>query len=308
MAKVQATAQVSHLGVVVKDLEEAKHLLKTLFGIGPWWSTTVEIGKDKMIVGNAFKAKVAHARLLENTTIEIVEPVGTSLWLDFLTKSGGGLHHICYDVSNWQEMVETTKNSGGEMVFGCYALGTKACYMKLPTGLLVEFAGEHIHADAEKLLRKEPLPRVSLDGGHIGTMVGNMDQAKGLYKVLGYETWWTGDVTLQQKSMIVGDAFSVKVADTLLAGRTVLELLEPTSSGSILDRFLKNSGGGVHHIGFEVPNWEAMIDNIEGAGGKMLFGANVWGKTAYMQLPIGLIVEIQTIPSHADAQKFFGII
>jgi len=109
--------------------------------------------------------------------------------------------------------------------------------------------------------------------------------------------------------MIVGDAFSLRVGDTLLAGRTILELLAPTSSGSLWDTFAKTSGGGIHHIGYEVPNWEAMIDKIEGVGGKMLIAANAWGgKFAYMQLPIGLIVEIQTIPSHVDAQKVFGII
>jgi catechol 2,3-dioxygenase-like lactoylglutathione lyase family enzyme len=147
-----------------------------------------------------------------------------------------------------------------------------------------------------------------LGGGHIGTVVKDTEQAKELYKILGYETWWTGDVSLPQDVTIVGDSLNVRVSDTLLAGRTLLELLEPTSSGSILDIFSKNSGGSLHHIGLEVLNWEAMIDKIEGAGGKMVFGANVWGKTAYMQLPIGLIVEIQTIPSHRDAQKMFGII
>lgn len=307
-ARVQATASVSHLGVVVKDIDAAKQLLKILFGIGPWWSAVIEIGKDQMIVGEAFKVKVAHARLLENTTIELVEPIGPSIWSDFLTKNGEGLHHICYEVSNWQEMVDTAEKLGGRMTFGANTLGTKSCYMKLPTGLLVEFAGEHIHAEAEKTLRKESLPQVSLGGGHIGTVVKDTEQAKELYKILGYETWWTGDVSLPQDVMIVGDSLNVRVSDTLLAGRTLLELLEPTSSGSILDIFSKNSGGSLHHIGLEVLNWEAMIDKIEGAGGKMVFGANVWGKTAYMQLPIGLIVEIQTIPSHRDAQKMFGII
>ena len=87
-ARVQATASVSHLGVVVKDIDAAKQLLKILFGIGPWWSVVIEIGKDQMIVGEAFKVKVAHARLLENTTIELVEPIGPSIWSDFLTKNG----------------------------------------------------------------------------------------------------------------------------------------------------------------------------------------------------------------------------
>ena len=197
---------------------------------------------------------------------------------------------------------------GGKMLVGAIVFGKRFCYMRLPTGLVVEFSDEYIHTDADILLRGQSLPAVTMDGGHIGTIVKDIEQAKELYKILGYETWWDGDVSIPQDSMIVGDGFSVRVSDTLLAGRTILELLEPTSSGSMLDAFLKTSTGSLHHISFEVPNWEAMIDKIKGVGGKMVFGANVWGKTAYMQLPIGLIVEIQTIPSHAEAQKMFGII
>jgi hypothetical protein len=79
---------------------------------------------------------------------------------------------------------------------------------------------------------------------------------------------------------------------------------------SIWSEFLATNKGGVHHICYDVPNWQEMIDKIEGLRGKMVLGADVWGKTktAYMQLPIGLIVEISSIPSLPDAQKMFGII
>ncbi|MBM4433402.1 MAG: hypothetical protein FJ025_05320, partial [Chloroflexi bacterium] len=187
--------------------------------------------------------------------------------------------------------------------------GKKFCYMRMPTGLVVEFADEHIHADAEKLLRSKPLPTVSLDGGHIGTIVKDTKQAKELYQILGYETWWTIDAAIPPKAMIVGDAFSLKVSDALMAGRTILELLEPISKGSLWENFAKTIGGGAHHIGFEVPDWQATMDKMKNVGGKVLVSGDVWGgKFAYVQLPIGLIVEINTIPSNTDAQKMFGII
>jgi len=195
------------------------------------------------------------------------------------------------------------------MLVAANVFGKNFCYMRLPTGLVVEFADEHIHADAEKLLRSKPLPAVSLDGGHIGTIMKDTEQAKELYKILGYETWWTVDAAIPQEAMIVGDAFSLRVSDTLLAGRTILELLEPISSGSLWDKFAKTNGGGMHHIGYEVPDWKAMIDKMKRLGSKVLVSGDVWGgKFAYVQLPIGLIVEINTIPSNAEAQKMFGII
>ncbi|MBM4432631.1 MAG: hypothetical protein FJ025_01350 [Chloroflexi bacterium] len=284
-------------------------MLGKLFGIGPWWSVVADVGKDLMIAGEPFKVKVSHARLLENTTLEVVEPTGPSLWADFIATTGGGVHHICYDVSNWQEMVDTVESLGGKMLVAANVFGKKFCYMRMPTGLVVEFADERIHADAEKLLRSKPLPAVSLDGGHIGTIVKDTKQAKELYKILGYETWWTTDAAVPKEAMIVGDAFSLRVSDTLLAGRTILELLEPLSKGSLWDEFVKTTGGGMHHIGFEVPDWQATIDKMKSVGGKVLVSADVWGgKFAYVQLPFGMIVEFQTIPSHGEAQKMFGII
>jgi len=295
--------------VVVKSAEQAKEMLGKLFGIGPWWSVVADIGKDLMIAGEPFKLKVSHARLLENTTIELIEPTGSSLWADFVATTGGGVHHICYDVTNWQEMVDTVEGLGGKMLVAANVFGKKFCYMRMPTGLVVEFADEHIHADAEKLLRSKPLPAVSLDGGHLGTIVKNTKQAKELYKILGYETWWTVDAPVPKEAMIVGDAFTLRVSDTLLAGRTILELLEPLSKGSLWDTFVKTTGGGMHHLGFEVPDWQATIAKMKRVGGKVLVSADVWGgKFGYVQLPIGLIVEFQTIPSHAEAQKMFAII
>ena len=134
MAKVQATASASHLGVVVKDIDAAKQMLKTLFGIGPWWSVVADVGKDLMIAGEPFKLKVSHARLLENTTIELIEPVSSgSLWSKFLATTGGGVHHICYDVINWQEMVDTVESLGGKMLVAANVFGKKFCYMGCPS-------------------------------------------------------------------------------------------------------------------------------------------------------------------------------
>lgn len=253
-------------------------MLKILFGIGPWWTAVATIGKDQVIAGDTFKVKTSHARLMENTTIEILEPMGLGIWSEFLATNKGGVHHICYDVSNLQEMIGIVERLGGKMMAAAHVFGKRFCYMRLPTGLVVEFADENLHADAEKLLRKHPLPAVSLDGGHIGTVVKDMEQAMELYKILGYETWWTGDASIPQEAMIAGKGFSVKVAHGLLDGRVIFELLEPTSSGSVMDDYVKNSVGSAHHIGYEVPDWEAMIDKIKGLGGEMMLGADVWGQ------------------------------
>jgi LAO/AO transport system kinase len=52
----------------------------------------------------------------------------------------------------------------------------------------------------------------------------------------------------------------------LPAGRTRIELLEPTSADSPIARFLERRGGGIHHICFEVDELEPVLAKLKAAG------------------------------------------
>jgi methylmalonyl-CoA/ethylmalonyl-CoA epimerase len=79
---------------------------------------------------------------------------------------------------------------------------------------------------------------------HIGIAVSNLDEALRIYEtILGLKVG---------KIRVVEDQ-KTKVAQ-LLAGKTKIELLEPTDEESPVAKFLKKRGEGVHHIALEVTN------------------------------------------------------
>jgi len=111
-----------HIGVVVKDRDKTMEFLHSNWGIGPWYPADVSTDKEQMIVGEPFRLKVAHAKLLGSLLLELIQPEGTSLWSEFLETHGEGLHHIAYNVSNWHEMVRI-RSTRRQDDSGCCRLG-----------------------------------------------------------------------------------------------------------------------------------------------------------------------------------------
>ncbi len=77
-----------------------------------------------------------------------------------------------------------------------------------------------------------------------------------------------------------GDMFGFKLVDkrefggeaiaaNIKVGDITLELFQPTKSGSAFDKFLKEKGGGLHHISFLTDDIVKDIKNIKAKGMKM---------------------------------------
>jgi methylmalonyl-CoA/ethylmalonyl-CoA epimerase len=60
------------------------------------------------------------------------------------------------------------------------------------------------------------------------------------------------------------------VVANIKAGDVVLELFQPTKVGSNFDKFLKEKGGGLHHISFLTEDIAKDIKNIKAKGKKMV--------------------------------------
>lgn len=95
---------------------------------------------------------------------------------------------------------------------------------------------------------------------HIGIVVSNIQQSLGeLKNYLNFETTST--------IMPVG---SQKVNICLLKiGEPFLELIEPSSPDSAISEFAK-SGGGIHHLCFEVKNIETELESLSKKGATIL--------------------------------------
>lgn len=95
---------------------------------------------------------------------------------------------------------------------------------------------------------------------HIGIVVNNIQDSLGeLKNYLRFET--------TSAIMPVG---SQKVNVCLLKiGEPFLELIEPTSPDSAISEFAK-SGGGIHHICYEVNNIESELESLSKKGATIL--------------------------------------
>ncbi|MDH4257281.1 MAG: methylmalonyl-CoA epimerase [Candidatus Aminicenantes bacterium] len=94
--------QVSHLGMAVKNLEEAREFYRSVFGLE----------SSEPIIGGDGTIRVSMVRV-GSTLIELLQPIGSEgVMAKFLEKRGEGFHHICYDVDDIHAEIASIKAAG----------------------------------------------------------------------------------------------------------------------------------------------------------------------------------------------------
>jgi methylmalonyl-CoA epimerase len=95
---------------------------------------------------------------------------------------------------------------------------------------------------------------------HLGIATKGIDEALKFWQdALGLENIHTETVEDQK----------VRVA-MLPLGETNIELLEPTSEDSPIQKFLEKRGGGIHHIAVEVDNIEESLVKLKNQGMRLI--------------------------------------
>jgi len=94
--------QISHLGMAVKDLEEAREFYRSVF----------KLESSEPIIGGDGTIRVSMVKVGE-VLIELLQPIGNEgVMAKFLEKRGEGFHHICYEVDDINAAVSSLKASG----------------------------------------------------------------------------------------------------------------------------------------------------------------------------------------------------
>ena len=95
--------RLNHIAIAVTNLEEGIKIYKDTFG--------VEISKKLVLPKHGVTTVFVN---VNNTNIELLEPLGKNSPIsNFLNKNpSGGVHHLCYEVSNIKETVEYLTNAG----------------------------------------------------------------------------------------------------------------------------------------------------------------------------------------------------
>ncbi|MBQ3406494.1 MAG: VOC family protein [Lachnospiraceae bacterium] len=88
--------EIFHLGVVVRDLDKAVKIYTEELGYGPFEIADGSFFDDKIIngeIGPGLPMKTATYRS-DTYEIELIEPTGPSIYMDFLKEKGPGIHHV----------------------------------------------------------------------------------------------------------------------------------------------------------------------------------------------------------------------
>jgi len=123
-AKVKVN-EIGQVGLVVKDVQMVAENYWNILGIGPWhvYSWEEPLVYDHMYHGKPtwVKAKIAQAQVgtVQLELCQLVE--GESIYRDFLTEHGEGLHHIGFFVDDVDETAEVLAQEGfPSLESGCY--------------------------------------------------------------------------------------------------------------------------------------------------------------------------------------------
>jgi methylmalonyl-CoA epimerase len=96
---------VFHIATLARNLDETLKLYQSLFG--------GKASKPKTIPEQGVKTVMLN---LGNTSIEILEPLPESNIARVLEKRGEGLHHICLEVDNIDQVLDSLAAKGVELI------------------------------------------------------------------------------------------------------------------------------------------------------------------------------------------------
>ena len=111
-----------HVGVIVNNIEDALDRMQKLFHVEQY--NTVDFPPKEMKKEDVqlyyhgqkdwFTARFCFVKM-GTTEIELIEPVeGNSVWKDFLSEHGEGIHHLKYEVESLNDTMAFFKEKGIE--------------------------------------------------------------------------------------------------------------------------------------------------------------------------------------------------
>jgi methylmalonyl-CoA/ethylmalonyl-CoA epimerase len=126
--------RIHHVGIVVPDLEKAMGLWRDLLGLSLTKSATIQ---DQGVKAALLKVGDSELELLEPLTPD--NGVGK-----FLSRRGGGLHHVCFETEDVVRELEAARAKGIQLIDQKPRPGLAGmiCFLhpKATRGVLVEYA------------------------------------------------------------------------------------------------------------------------------------------------------------------------
>lgn len=98
--------KIEHIGIAVKDLDQANTIYKKLLGVAPYKQEAVE---SEAVITSFFKVGDHKIELLASTNEE--GPIAK-----FIAKKGEGIHHIAFDVDDIKKELNRLEKEGFQLI------------------------------------------------------------------------------------------------------------------------------------------------------------------------------------------------
>lgn len=126
--------KIHHVGIVVRNLEEAYLFYRDTLGL--------PVHKEATVEDQGVKAALL---TIGNSEIELLEPINENGGVaKFLERRGEGLHHICFETDDVDAELEATKQKGIAVIDQKPRVGLAGmiCFLhpKANHGVLIEYA------------------------------------------------------------------------------------------------------------------------------------------------------------------------
>lgn len=141
------------IGIVVADRDQTTRLLTSLFGIGPF--RLVE-WPDRAESKYYYRGAEEHIRIrqafvqLGDVEVELIQPLeGRSGYSDFLDQTGGGIHHVLFEVSDIDPVIKDLAKSGVSVLQSGTGIRPGTHWVLLDTREMLGFYVELRHRPGE---------------------------------------------------------------------------------------------------------------------------------------------------------------
>lgn len=145
--------RIVQIGIVVADRDHTTRSLTSLFGLGPF--RLVE-WPDRAEAKYYYRGVEEHIRLRQafvqvgDVEVELIQPLeGRNAYKDFLDETGGGIHHVLFEVPDIDPVLEELAKSGVTVLQSGTGIRPGTRWALLDTRKLVGFYIELRHRPGE---------------------------------------------------------------------------------------------------------------------------------------------------------------
>jgi catechol 2,3-dioxygenase-like lactoylglutathione lyase family enzyme len=142
------------IGIVVPDLGKTTRLLTSLFGIGPfrWVEWPNRPGSNYQYRGVDEHIRITQAFVqLGAVEVELIQPLEgeRNAYREFLTATGGGIHHVLFEVTDMDSVLAELAKSGVSVLQSGSGIRPGTRWALLDTQELLGFLVELRHRPGE---------------------------------------------------------------------------------------------------------------------------------------------------------------